>query len=429
MIYAAMIQSQLGKDAPYSWYLFDCAKHHSRYDGDSFREQARATEAYLDACTVAAAHGEDLVAWFDRDDWGSLFVLLVVAMRRDDQALLAQAFGQIRADSPADVEEIKDAFLWQPYPRFDHYWAALFQQDNDVAKQAAMAISRSQGQALPARLMEAVEQMTHPGLLGEYCQRLGERRRSDKLPYVQSLYQHPDTGLRFAAAKAGKRLGDSQVDPLLQQHLLSETAYTLEALELFFINAPVDRLHHWLRNLRDREKAGVSPRVRCYAIAVAGLAEWVDELFPLMVEPEYARVAGEAFTLLTGIGIEEDGLDAKVSGCQDCQQPQGDSAAEPAEPADDLTLTLSERRQTDPFISDWEDDLPYPCPDATQQWWERHKGNFSAGQRYLAGKTLTVENLQQVYQTGNQRQRYLAALYLSINHQKSWRDPRWPPLR
>ena len=38
-----------------------------------------------------------------------------------------------------------------------------------------------------------------------------------------------------------------------------------------------------------------------------------------------------------------------------------------------------------------------------------------------------VENLQQVYQTGNQRQRYLAALYLSINHQKSWRDPRWPP--
>ena len=80
MIYAAMIQSQLGKDAPYSWYLFDCAKHHSRYDGDSFREQARATEAYLDACTVAAAHGEDLMAWFDRDDWGSLFVLLVVAM-------------------------------------------------------------------------------------------------------------------------------------------------------------------------------------------------------------------------------------------------------------------------------------------------------------------------------------------------------------
>jgi len=49
-----------------------------------------------------------------------------------------------------------------------------------------------------------------------------------------------------------------------------------------------------------------------------------------------------------------------------------------------------------------------------QQWWNDNKGRFQAGQPYLLGEPITVEQCQSVLRKGFQRQRIAAALELAL---------------
>jgi hypothetical protein len=49
-----------------------------------------------------------------------------------------------------------------------------------------------------------------------------------------------------------------------------------------------------------------------------------------------------------------------------------------------------------------------------QKWWTKNKSQFQNGTRYLLGKPMSIEWLQQVLRIGRQRQRAAAALELAI---------------
>ena len=63
---------------------------------------------------------------------------------------------------------------------------------------------------------------------------------------------------------------------------------------------------------------------------------------------------------------------------------------------------------------DPDEDLPRPKQALVQQWWKDNKGRFQAGQRYLLGEPITVEQCQSVLRKGFQRQRIAAALELAL---------------
>jgi len=61
-----------------------------------------------------------------------------------------------------------------------------------------------------------------------------------------------------------------------------------------------------------------------------------------------------------------------------------------------------------------DEDLPWPNTELIEKWWWSHRGEFQNGIRYLCGKPMTMDSLQNVLRTGYQRQRAAAAIELAI---------------
>ena len=149
--------------------------------------------------------------------------------------------------------------------------------------------------------------------------------------------------------------------------------------------------HAWLRELSQKEE--------CTQLAVQGAGVVGDPvsipwLIQMMEVPELARVAGEAFSSITGVDLAYDDLEG--------EWPEGFEAGPTEEPEDeDVEM-------------DADEDLPWPAPELIAEWWNGNKGEFRTGTRYLVGKSVSAGHLMQVLKTGYQRQRAAAALELAM---------------
>jgi uncharacterized protein (TIGR02270 family) len=107
-----------------------------------------------------------------------------------------------------------------------------------------------------------------------------------------------------------------------------------------------------------------------------------------------ARLAGEAFSLITGADFVQSGLERK-------QPPEFESG--PNDDPDDPDVTM-----------DPDDGLPWPDLQRVEAWWSANASRFQAGTRYFIGAPVTREHCIGVLKTGYQRQRILAAHYLCL---------------
>lgn len=414
--YSKDIIKQLGKDAPYAWFLYDRAKQHARYTFADFREQAERVEACLDALSIALTAGEPVEAWLDGRDWGTGFVLVQLAIRHDQARLFDLALERLAKPDETHPREIADACLWLPHAKetLQPWLLRLAQHPAPAAHQAAIAVSRATGIDLDKAAGAQLAADTDPQTIAQLLHWLAERGSAAQLPFVRQHYQHANTELAFAAARAGALLGDPEGKAALGGIALSPNPWMLDALALILVGAGSAAIKNdWIQRLWAAE--GAPLRVKLYAVAMAGLPENVDRLFAPMADIDSSRAAGEALTVLTGADIELENLDAASGAESDCD----------ALPVDGMP-TLAERRAVDPFVTEWEDDLPFPCPDATSDWWQKHRQRFTNGTTYLAGQATEPANLHSVLRSGNQRQRHLAALHLRMRHQQPWFDCGWP---
>jgi len=113
-----------------------------------------------------------------------------------------------------------------------------------------------------------------------------------------------------------------------------------------------------------------------------------------MAKPETARLAGEAFTLITGADL--DALQLW------CAQPE-DFESGPTENPEDENVEM-----------DPDEGLMWPDPEKVHRWWGASANRFQPGKRYFMGKPVTREHCIDVLKNGYQRQRILAAHYLCL---------------
>ena len=135
-------------------------------------------------------------------------------------------------------------------------------------------------------------------------------------------------------------------------------------------------------------------RIVIIGIGVIGEQSGVPWLIEQMENRNLARVAGEAFTMLTGVWLSDAGLEA--------EQPEGFEAGPTENPEDD------------DVAMDIDENLPWPHPKRISAWWSKHGTEFSPGTRYFIGKPITRDWLNEVLKSGRQRQRVAAALELAI---------------
>jgi uncharacterized protein (TIGR02270 family) len=113
-----------------------------------------------------------------------------------------------------------------------------------------------------------------------------------------------------------------------------------------------------------------------------------------MRRPLDARLAAEAFSLITGVDMTALNLEGS---------PPEDFHSGPTDDPDDENVDM-----------DPDDGLPWPDPDKVEKWWTANAHRFQKGVRYFMGAPVTREHCIHVLKTGYQRQRILAAHYLCL---------------
>lgn len=127
------------------------------------------------------------------------------------------------------------------------------------------------------------------------------------------------------------------------------------------------------------------------AIGDPALIPW---LMDYMSVQDMARVAGESFTMITGVDIAYEDF-------------EGDWPEE-------FETGPSENPEDDDVEMDPDEDLPWPDPELIHEWWGKNKNNFQNGTRYLCGKQISKEQCLHVLRYGYQRQQAAAASILAM---------------
>ena len=135
-------------------------------------------------------------------------------------------------------------------------------------------------------------------------------------------------------------------------------------------------------------------RTALLAAGAAGDPGAVPWLIDQMKLPALARLAGEAFSTITGADLAAEHLD---------EPPPEKVETGPNDNPEDENVAMDE-----------DDALPWPNADAVQKWWAAHQRRFAAGTRYFLGNAIAVDTLNQALGSARQRQRAAAALELAL---------------
>lgn len=150
------------------------------------------------------------------------------------------------------------------------------------------------------------------------------------------------------------------------------------------------------------------------------MAAWVGDvqvmpwLIHHMADDNWARLAGEAFSLISGADLAACGLERK--------------------PPEGLEPGPNDNPEDHDVAMDEDDSLPWPDQAKVQAWWQAQAARFKVGQRYFVGEPPSAGHALVVLQTAGQRQRIMAAEYLCLLNPGSvmlpvaapaWRQSRW----
>lgn len=201
---------------------------------------------------------------------------------------------------------------------------------------------------------------------------------------------------RFEAARAGLRLGaGAAAIEALWTVAQSPGPLADEAFLMALQALPVNEAQARVR-ARAPQATGDGPALRLLikACASVGCPSCVPWLLELMSGQTQARLAGEAFSLITGADLEALDLE---------HPPPDDVAPGPSDDPQDTDVALDE-----------DEGLPWPDVHRVGTWWQANASGLRAGQRHLLGAPPTWEHALQVLKSGGQRQRWLAAERLCL---------------
>jgi uncharacterized protein (TIGR02270 family) len=241
---------------------------------------------------------------------------------------------------------------------------------------------------------------------------VGELQRRDLLPELRHWDADDDPAVRFWSVWSSALLGDRNVGETLKSFVNFDTEFAYRAIQLAPRILESQNCQDWLRGLAQDWLRGLAQdeTTRRYALigcGVTGDPVYIPTLISQMAVPEYARVAGEAFSMITGVDLAYEDLDT--------DQPEGFEAGPTEDPAD-------ENVDLDP-----DEDLPWPDPELIDRWWHEHAREYQSGVRYLCGRPISDENCRRVLREGYQRQRISAAYELALMNPDEplfeWRAP------
>jgi len=205
-----------------------------------------------------------------------------------------------------------------------------------------------------------------------------------------TIYQDPES--RFWAAWSLVLLGDRGAGrEAITDAGVIDGPHRARAFRLALQTMSVEAAHRWLRRLAEDP---AQQRWLIHGSGVVGDPVYVPWLIRHMADLKSARLAAEAFSLITGADFDKLQLEGR--------RPENVESG-PTEDPDDANVDM-----------DPDEGLPWPDVAKVEKWWADNESGFQKGRRYFAGAPVTREHCIEVLKNGYQRQRILAAHYLCL---------------
>lgn len=388
-LYSALLQH--ADEVSFLWELRNGAVAAPHYALVDLAEVDLRVDAHFDGLRIAGDEGWQLcrkeLAW---EGPGEVFAAAALAFESRDERKVAEVVqvGSTRIDL---ARGLISALGWLFYQQAEPHINKLLASESAVLRRIGIAAAANHRKGPGTPLTNAA---SHPDSLlkARALRAIGELGRLDLLRVLRENLATEDTECRFSAAWASALLsGDANAVHILQSAAESEQPHAAQALQVAARRMDLPAALTWRTKL-----AGVPASMRSAVIAagVIGDPVLVPWLMQQMAVAELSRVAGEALSMITGVDIAYEDLDA--------DKPEGFEAGPTENPED-------ENVEMDP-----DEFLPWPNPTMIEAWWSKRKGEFTPGTRYLLGKPITQDWMQHVLRAGRQRQRAAAALELAI---------------
>jgi uncharacterized protein (TIGR02270 family) len=349
-----------------------------------FDERLAANE---DGCVVAGEQALRVLSTQLVDvSAGGVFAAAVVGLDLNDERTIARCVA-LAETSPQALRGMTSALGWVDPVHLRGLVKDLLKARSALQRRVGLAACRLHGVDPGAALVGALtDPDTH--VRAEALRTVGSLGQASSLP--PKADEDPDC--HFWSARSAVLLGDrGRSLEALSQIAFSGGTHRRRAFLLLCQATSLTHAHEVLRRL-----AGDPGQIRWVieGSGIVGDPGYVPWLIRHMTDPKTARLAGEAFTVITGADFGRNGLTGA--------RPEGFESGpndDPADPNVDL---------------DRDDGLPWPDVTKTEKWWGANRSRFPKGTRYFMGAPITREHCLGVLKNGDQRQRILAAHYLCL---------------
>jgi len=377
------IFERLVDDAGFLWLLRERALRQSTYN----REEQQALDNRLETVLQALETGPD-IAWssaFEAAQMGAageMFVATYLAFT-SVAADKIEALSKLAQAGEEHLRGLVSALGWLPAESIRPWvWSWLHSGEPSLEHLAlcACSVRREDPREHLTALLRNKKSLAYAPLHARALRLIGEIKRFDLLPHLQTARQVKNPEIQFWSVWSGVLLGDAQARSALLPLVMQPGPWQNAAAELAFRALPIELGRDWISQMA--QKSHLHEQV-IKATAILGDAQALPWLVQQMREPSVAQVAGEAFTWVTGINLIAAGL-------------------------------VIQTQSAETFDDAEERDLPAPDTTAVERLLPQVIQRMPCGPRYFLGRTANAQHMQDVYASGNQQQRSVAALELAL---------------
>ncbi len=400
------IIEQHAEEAAFNWILRDKAVHAPHYRLKDLADLDERVEAHIDGLRIAQDAGwdicKDALFW---EEAGEVFAAAVIALESGIKERI-QTVLETATISPEISRGFISALGWVSQTQSKETIQMLSDAESSDLRRIGIAACAITRQNPGDKRLKAAFSSEDVLLRSRAIRAVGELGMTWFLPDVKQHLTDKDDMCRFYAAWSSALHKDKDAVPVLCSFAESGKEYAEKACMMAVRIVRLPDAHKWL------EKVAKNPelqRIAIKGIGAAGDPVWIPYLIEWMKKPEFARVAGEAFSMITGVDIAYEDVEGEI--------PKGFEAGPTEDPED-------EDVETDP-----DEDLAFPDPVLIAKWWNTNRSAYQNGARYLLGKPVSEGHLKDVLRKGFQRQRACAAIWLAMIQGKPLIEVRAPGFR
>ena len=390
---------RLGATAPH-WAL----RHLGRFD--------ERVEANIDGLRVAGEAGwracEKLL---EQEDPGAAFVAGVLAIEAKDRARIGRLLSLAQA-LPSAWAGLGSAIAWVSSAHLMDTVKALLETKSTSLNRLGITAC-TMHRVDPGAFLDDAIAHGDSAIRVRALEAIGKLGRNASLHAVLKATADAEAGCRCWGAWSAVVLGDRGAAlEALRDPCAKPSPHREAAMNVLLRAANLGAAHAVLRAIAQEEPKNT--RILIRGIGMVGDPHFVPWLMEQMADPTVARIAGEAFSLITGVDLALLDLERR--------------------PPEDVELGPNDNSEDDDVGMDPDDGLPWPEPEKVRAWWDANQQRFPTGVRHFMGEPPNSQNCQRVLRDGYQRQRIAAALHLALlrpgaplfpTSAPAWRQKRW----